>query len=104
MVVAIRPAVAVGGAVVVLRQPLLILALQFLFEDDAVDFGALFAEPFLLAQVSAIKLGVVRQLARPAHAGDEVLPALVVTIAAGGLPERVGAFSQSHGTFTPLKR
>src|SRR5262245_62672908 len=52
--VPIGSAVAVGAAAVVLLQPLLVLALQLLFEDDATHFSALLAQPFLLAQVSAI--------------------------------------------------
>src|SRR5262245_20628302 len=56
--VAIGSPVAVGAAAVVLLQPLLILTLQFLFEDDAAHFSTLLAEPFLLAQVGAIELGV----------------------------------------------
>src|SRR5262245_27652698 len=54
--VPVRPAVAVGPPAVVLLQPRLVLALQFLFEDDAADVGALIPKPFFLAQVRAIQL------------------------------------------------
>jgi len=79
--VAIRSAVAVGSAAIVLLQPLLVLAFELLLEHDTADVSALFAEPFLLAQECGIQLRVVRQLARPADAFVEGLLAVILTVA-----------------------
>ena len=69
-----------------LLQPLLVLALELVLEDDATDVRALLAKPLLVAQVGAIELGVVRQLARPADAGVERLLARRRRGRGGGLP------------------
>ena len=81
-VVTIMSAVAVRATTIVLLQPFLVFALELLLEDDAADFAALVPDLFLFAQLGAIQLRIVRQLARPADAGDEVLAALVGTLAA----------------------
>jgi hypothetical protein len=60
----VRPAVAVLLASVALVQEALIVALQFVVEDDAPNPTALAAETLLGALVRAIDLGVVCQFAR----------------------------------------
>src|SRR5438034_9750566 len=75
--VAIRSSVAVRPAAIRLLKPLLILAFELVVEDDAMDLRALLAEPFLLAQIGAIKLDVVRQLTRPA---DTIVEGLLLCI------------------------
>ena len=58
--VAIGSSVAVGASAIVLLQPLLILPLKLVVEDDAADVGALVTKPRLFVQVRAIQLDVVR--------------------------------------------
>jgi hypothetical protein len=62
--VAIRSPVAVGSAAIVLLEPRLILALELLIEDHPMDVRALLAQAFLLAEIGAIELSVMGQLAR----------------------------------------
>jgi len=63
VLVAVGSPVAVRPAAIVLLQPFLVLALQFLFEDDSLNVRALVAQALLLAQIGAIELCVMRQLA-----------------------------------------
>jgi hypothetical protein len=77
-------------------EPLLIVAFQFLVEDDAADVGALFAEPLAFADVGAIQLRVMGQLAAPVHAGVEGLPTPAVVIAAVPLQKTVPAVGERH--------
>jgi hypothetical protein len=79
--VTIRPPVAVGSAAIRLLQPLLILALELILEDDSANIGALVAEPFVFADVRAIDLYVVGQLAGAADARVERLLAPVLSVA-----------------------
>ncbi len=87
--IAIGSSIAVWPAAVPLLEPLLILALELVVEDDAPNLRALVAEPFLFSQVSAIELDVVRQLTRPADAGVEGLLPHIVAVAAVGFQEVV---------------
>jgi hypothetical protein len=59
--VAIRPPVTVRSAAVVLLEPLLVLPLEIVLQDDATDVRALLAKTFFGAQVGTIERGVVRQ-------------------------------------------
>ncbi len=72
VLVAVRTAVAVGPAAVVLLQELLIVALQVLFEDDAPNLEAavLVSEPGFLLAVRRVEVRVVVDVALTAHAGD----------------------------------
>jgi hypothetical protein len=56
--VPIRSSVTVGSPAVVFLEPLLILALELVVEDDPTDVGALVSEPRLFAQVRPIKLDI----------------------------------------------
>ena len=73
----VRPAVAVLLAAIALVEESLIVALQFVVEDDAPNPTALAAETLVGALVGAIDLGVVRQLARLSDASVEGLARLV---------------------------
>jgi hypothetical protein len=66
VLVSVRPAVAVGAPSVVFLQELLILAFQFLLEDDASNLGpvVLVAGPCLLLPVGRIEIRVPMDLAR----------------------------------------
>jgi hypothetical protein len=65
---AIRPAIAVLLAAIVLVEESLILALQLVVENDAPNPTALAAETLLCALVGAIDLRIVRKLARLSEA------------------------------------
>jgi hypothetical protein len=72
----IGPAVAGGSTAIALLQELLVIALELVVEDDAVDQRALFAEPLSLLQVRAIDLRVAGQFAGLAKARVKQLPDL----------------------------
>lgn len=57
--VAIGSAVAVWPAAVSFLEPFLVLALEFVVQNDAADIGALVAEPLLVSQVRAIELRIM---------------------------------------------
>jgi hypothetical protein len=57
---AVRPAVTVFLATIALVEESLIVALQLVVEDDALNSTALFAETLLRALVSAIDVRIVR--------------------------------------------
>src|SRR5438445_3348574 len=97
--VAIRSSVAVRPAAIRLLKPFLILAFEFVVEDDAMDLRALLTEPLFLTQIRAIELDVVRQLTRPADTAVEGLLSGIVAAAAMGLQEVMTAFRQRHGAF-----
>ena len=78
----VRPAIAVLLAAIALVEESLIVALQLVVEDDAPNPTALCAETLLGALVSAIDVGVVRQLARLSDAGVEGLAGLVGAVVA----------------------
>ena len=58
--VAIGSSVTVWPATIRLLQPFLILALELMFEDHAVNVSALLSKPILFVQIRAIELDVVR--------------------------------------------
>jgi hypothetical protein len=61
--IAVRPPIAIGMAAIGLPQPLLILALELLVEDDAVDVGALLAQALRFTQLRTIQLRIMGHLA-----------------------------------------
>jgi hypothetical protein len=101
--VAIGAAVAVRSAAIMFLEPLLILAFELLVEDDAMDICALFVKTLCFAQVGAIQLRVVRQLARPVHAGVEGLVALAAVLAAVALQKAVTAFGERDGAIAAVQ-
>ena len=72
--VAIRPAIAVVAVAIPFLEELLIVGLQLVLEDDAVDVRALFVKALGLLEICPIELRIVLQLARPLNAVMEVLP------------------------------
>jgi hypothetical protein len=72
----VRSSVAVLPPAIALVQEPLVVALQLVVQDHAIDSAALLAEALLAAQVGAIDLRVVRQLARLSEAGVEALTGL----------------------------
>src|SRR4051794_4220353 len=72
---AVRSSVAVCSASVVVLQELLVLALEILLENDAVDLQArtLVSEAGFLQTERRIEIGIVVDLARAINAGVECL-------------------------------
>ena len=68
-------AVVVVVVPVVLVEPALVVALQLVVEDDALDVGPALAEPLLGLLVGAVDLQVVLAFARADEAGVEGLAA-----------------------------
>jgi len=101
--VQIRSPVAVRPPAIRLLQPLLVLALEFVLEDDAADVRAMFPKTLLFTQVRAIELDVVRQLTRPAHAGVERLLARIVAVAAMGFQEVMTPFCECQGALAAVQ-
>ena len=102
--IAIGSSIAVRPAAVPFLKPLLILALELAIEDDAPNLRALVAEPFVLSQVGAIELDVVRQLTRPAHAGVEGLLPRIVAVAAMGFQEVVAVCGERQDALAAVQR
>ena len=95
---------AVGATAVPFLKPLLILALELAVEDDAPNLRALIAEPFVLSQVGAIELDVVRQLTWSAHAGVEGLLPRIVAVAAMGFQEVAAVCGQCQDALAAVER
>jgi hypothetical protein len=92
--------VAVLATAVVILQEQLIVPLELVVQDDSADLAVLPADAFLGALVSAIDVGVVRQLARLLGAGIEgltVLVAVVVPRVPISFKEVAAAGGQRHG-------
>jgi hypothetical protein len=68
--------VAILPAAIAFVQEPLVVALQLVVQDHAIDSAALLAEAVLSVEVGAIDLRVVRQLARLSEAGVERLARL----------------------------
>jgi hypothetical protein len=104
---AIGPAIAVVLSSIALVEEPLIVALEFVVEDDTVDAATLFPQSLLCTLVGSIDLGVVRQLARLSNAGVEGLARLVATIialVAIGFQEVAPAIAERHGTVVGTER
>ena len=67
------------------------------------DICALFVKTLCFAQVGAIQLGVVRQLARPFHAGVEGLLAPAVVVAVVALQKAVTTFGERDGAIAAVQ-
>jgi hypothetical protein len=72
--------VAVLAAAIVLLKEALVIPLELVVEDDSPDPAALLADALLGTLVSAINLGVVRQLARLLDARVKGLAGLVAAV------------------------
>jgi hypothetical protein len=71
---AVWAAVAVVAVAIAVLEELLVLALEVILEDDAVDVSALVVQPLGFVRVSAIELGVVLQFSRLLNAVMKRLP------------------------------
>ena len=89
--IAVRPAIAVVTIAIPLLQELLILALQVVLEDDAVDVRALVTQAFGFLEIGAVELRVVLQFAWLLDAVVERLPLARVRVHAAGF-EQVAPF------------
>jgi hypothetical protein len=102
--ISIRPAVALGPASVPLLKEALVLALEFLLEYDALDAGALLAEPVLGVHVSRVQPSVVGQFARPVDTRMECLLPSVVAVPPVRLEQAAASFRQRHRLVAPVER
>jgi hypothetical protein len=66
-------------AAIPLLKEALVIPFELVIENHSPDLTALLADALLGTLVSAIDVGVVRQLARPVHAGVELLLAVIIT-------------------------
>lgn len=78
--VAIRRSVRIVPITIAFMQPALIVALEFVVEDDAVDACAALCEPLRFAKVGAIDLGIVFHFARLPKARVELLLAVTSAV------------------------
>jgi hypothetical protein len=88
----------------VLLEPLLVLPLEIVLQDDATDVRALLAKTFFGAQVGTIERGVVRQFPRPANPCAELLTTLVVAVSAMAFEQAASAIRQGHDSLTSVER
>jgi hypothetical protein len=96
----VRPAVTVFLAAIALVEESLIVALQLVVEDDAPNPTAIAAETLFGAFVSAIDVGIVRQLPWLSEASPERLTRLVravVAIVSVGFEEISPTVRQHNG-------
>ena len=90
-------AVAVFSASVPLLQEPLVLALQFVVEDDAPYPAAVLAQACLSAGVGAVDLRIVRELSGLPEAGVERLAGLPAALQAVGLQEGASRLCEHDG-------
>ena len=88
---AIRPPVTVGAVAISLLQELLVLALQFVIEDDALDARALRPQLLRRSHVRPTELSIVREFTALDRSGVKRLRALAIA-AAMTLQEFASAF------------
>jgi hypothetical protein len=103
----VRPTVTLFLASIALVEESLIVALQLIVEDDALNPTALAAEALLSALISAIDLRVVRQLARLSQTRVEVLAGFVravVAFASVGFEKVSTAIGQDNGAIVGTER
>jgi hypothetical protein len=102
--VAIGPPIAVGATAIGFLEPILILTFEFLVEDDTPNVGALLAKALRFAEVSAIQLRVMGQLAASVHASIEGLLTPAAVIPAVPLQETVPAVRERHRSLAAVQR
>jgi hypothetical protein len=98
--VPIRVSVVVVAIPIALVEPLLILALELVVQDDALDVGVAFVQALSDAQVSLVYLRVVFELALAFEARIELL-ARVVVVDSMGLQQVPAAVGQNDGDIAP---
>src|ERR1700730_17705394 len=79
---AIRPTIRIVAVPITFVQPLLILALELVVEDDMVDARALFDQPFRFGQVRTVYLDVMFDFARLLQLCVELLGVVVAMVLA----------------------
>jgi hypothetical protein len=94
---AIRPAVTVAPVAIPLLEKLLILGLEFVLQDDAVDVRALVAQPLAFFEIGAIDLGVVLQLPGLLDAVVKSLAVRRVGVTPAGFQQVATIFGQRDG-------
>src|SRR5438132_1052070 len=77
---AIRPTVAVGATAIPFLQEALVVPLELVVEDDALDAGATLPEPLGLAEICAEDLRVVLDLAWLLQVRVERLAAISIAV------------------------
>ena len=92
--IAVRPAIAVVTIAIALLQELLVLALQIVLEDDAVDVRSVVAQAFGFIGIGTIKLRVVLQFSGLLDAVVERLALARVRVDAAGI-EQVASLPSS---------
>ena len=92
--IAIGSAIAVVTIAIALLQELLILALQVVLEDDAVDVRAFVTEAFGFLRVGAIEFRVMLQFARLRDAGIESLAVARVIVQTPRFQQIASLFGQ----------
>jgi hypothetical protein len=85
------------------RQRSKALALELRLEDDAPNVGALLPEALFFAQVGAVHLDVVRELARATDAGVERLLTAILTVAPVRLKQVPPALHQRDGALAAFE-
>jgi hypothetical protein len=100
----VRPAVAVLPATVTLLKEPLVVPFELVVEDDATHPRTLVPQALLSAQVSAIDLRVVRELARLPDARVEGLARLLRAVMTAGLEKIATAIGQDDGTVGGTER
>ena len=94
--VSVRMAVVVVVFTIAFMQPLLVLALQLLVQDDVVDLDVAHFQALGDAQIGLVDLHVVFELSLAFEAGVELLSGIAVTIAV--MVEQVAStIGQDHG-------
>jgi hypothetical protein len=91
--------VVVVSVLVALVQPALVLALELVVEDDALDVGAALQQARLCLAVGAIDLEVVLEFTRARQARVEGLVVLVVAVSMA-LEKAAAIFRQDHRPIT----
>jgi hypothetical protein len=103
----VRSSVAVLPAAITLVQEPLVIPLQLVVQDHAIDSAALLAESLLGAQVGAIDLRVVRQLARLSEVRVERLlwlPGAVMSVMPIRLEQVTSSVCQRDGAIIGADR
>ncbi len=104
MWLAIGPTVRIVAVPIALMQPLLVLALELVVEDDMVDARALFDQPLRFEEVRAVHLDVMFDFTRLLQLCVELLAVVVAMVLAlvrevtpRGLQQVTAVLGQDNG-------
>ena len=101
--VAIRAAIAVIALAVPLLKEFLIVRLEFVLQDDAMDVRALVAQPLGLLEIRPVDFGIVLQLPRLLDAVVERLAVRRVGVTPAGFEQVTTLLGQRHSGRVPVK-